>query len=93
MTNWFEEFLVVLAYSRRTQWAIGLGMVSFVVILAAGDYFAGHLSFQGIFTPLSDPVREALLGRYDKAAWSSLGGFLVLAVKCYRKDRKRLLAL
>jgi Na+-transporting NADH:ubiquinone oxidoreductase subunit NqrE len=91
--SWFEEFLVVLAYSQRTQWAIGLGMVSFVVILTVGDYFAGHLSLQGMFAPLSDAVREALLGRYDKSAWSSLGAFLLLAVKCYRKDRKRLLAL
>lgn len=47
MMNWVEEFLVVLAYSKRTQWAIGLGIASFVVILATADYFAGHLSLQG----------------------------------------------
>ena len=93
MMNWVEEFLVVLAYSKRTQWAIGLGIASFVVILAAGDYFAGHLSLQGVLAPMSDAVREAVLGRYDKAAWSSLGAFLLLAFKCYRKDRKRLLTL
>lgn len=91
--NWIEELMVVLAYSKRTQWAIGLGIASFVVILAAGDYVADHLSLQGVFAPISDAVREAVLGQYEKAAWSSLGAFLGLAFKCYRKDRKRLLTL
>lgn len=87
--NWVEEILVILAYSQRTQWAIGLGFASFVVILAAGNYFAGHLSLEGVFAPMSDTV----LRRYDRAAWSSLGAFLLLAFKCYRKDRKRFLTL
>jgi len=91
--TWLEEFLVVLAYSRRTQLAIGLGAISFVVILAVGDYFVSGLNFPGIFAPMAEAVREALLGRYEKAAWSSLSGFLLIAFKCYRKDKKRLLSL
>jgi membrane associated rhomboid family serine protease len=93
MMAWFEESLVILAYSKRTQLAIWLGVISFVLILAMGDYFVGRLSFQGMLAPLTDVVREALLNRYEKAAWLSLGGFMLLAIKFYRKDRKRLLAL
>lgn len=91
--SWFDEFLVVLAHSSRTQWAIGLGLVSFIATLVLGNYLVSHLSFQGILSPLAEAVREALRDRYDKAAWSSLGAFFLVAVKCYRKDRKRLLAL
>lgn len=91
MLVWLEEFLVILAYSKRTQLAILLGVTSFVSILAAGEYFVGRVNFHGALAPLTDVVREALLGRYDKAAWASLGAFMLLAIKNYRKDRKKLL--
>lgn len=90
--SWFEEFLVVLAHSSRTQWAISLGIVSSIATLVMGNYLVSHLSFHGVLAPLAETVREALQDRYDKAAWSSLAAFFLLAVKCYRKDRKRLLA-
>lgn len=93
MMAWLDEFLFVLAYSKRTQWAIWLGAISFAVILVAGEHFVGGLNFHGPLSPLTDVVRETLLDRYDKAAWSSLGAFLLLATKCYRRDRKRVLAL
>lgn len=88
-----EELLLVLAYSKRTQWAIVLGIVGFVIVMVAGDYFVSHLAFEGFLAPMTGPVRQALIGRYDHAAWSILGSFLFLAFKCYRKDRKRLFAL
>lgn len=88
-----EEFLLVLAYSKRTQWAIVLGAVGFVIVMVAGDYFVSHLAFEGFLAPMTEPIRQAFIGRYDKAAWSVLGSFLFLAFKCYRKDRKRLFAL
>lgn len=93
MATWFEEFLWVLAYSKRTQWAIYLGVIGFFTTLAAGKYFVGQLVFEGFLAPLTEAVRDALIGRYDKAAWSILGSFLILAFKCYQKDRKRLMAL
>lgn len=92
MLVWLEEFLVVLAYSKRSQLAILLGVMSFVSILAAGDYFTGRASFHGVLAPLSYILREALLHRYDKAAWASLGAFMLLAIKIYRKDRKKFLS-
>lgn len=89
---WFDEFLVVMAYSKRTQFAIWMGMISFIVILTLGEHFAGNMNLQGFLAPLTAVIREALLDRYDKAAWSSLGGCLLLAIKCYKKDKKRLLS-
>lgn len=91
MLEWFEEFLVILAHSKRTQLAILLGVTSFISILAAGEYFVGRVNIHGALAPLTDVVREALLGRYEKAAWASLGAFMLLAIRGYRKDRKKLL--
>lgn len=88
-----EEFLVVLAYSRRTQWALWLGVIAFAVILMAGTYFADHLSFQGLLAPVTAPLREVVAGVYEIVAWGALGMCLTLAVKSYMKDRKRLLDL
>lgn len=90
---WFDEFLIFMAYSKRTQFAIWMGMISFVVILALGEHLVSNLNLQGLLAPLTAVMREALLDRYDKAAWSSLGGFLLLAIKFYRKDRKILLSM
>ena len=91
--SWLEELIVVLAYSRRTQLAIWLGFISFFAILIAGDYFVGSLSLDGPLAPLTSTIREVLMDRYYKAAWVSLCGFLLLAVKSYRKDRKKILGI
>lgn len=91
MLEWFEEFLVILAHSKRTQLAILLGVTSFISILAAGEYLVGRVNIHGALAPLTDVVREALLGRYEKAAWACLGASMLLAIKGYRKDRKKLL--
>jgi hypothetical protein len=87
------EFLVVVSYSTGTQWALVVGMLSFVGLMLAGEYFVGRLQFEGLLAPLTEVVREHLFRRYDAAAWSALGGCLLVAAKRYRKDRKRLLAL
>ena len=56
--GWLEEGLMVLAYSKRTQVAIVLGVTSFMVISATGEYFVGRVNLQGIFAPLTDMIRE-----------------------------------
>lgn len=91
MREALEEFLVVLAYSTKTQLAVIFGLAFFVGTMVAGDYFIGHLEIHGILAPLTDVVREKIVHRYDKVAWAILVSFLFLAVKCYKKDRKRLL--
>jgi hypothetical protein len=70
-----------------------LGVVFFFVITLVGDSLASRIEFQGVFASIADVVREKIVQRYDKAAWFSLVSFLLLAVKSYRKDRKRLLQL
>lgn len=89
----FEEIFMVIAYSARTQLAIFLGALSFIGILLAGDYFASHFELHGLFAPMRDVIRENIVHRYDKAAWLALGSFWLLAFKCYKEDRKRLLQL
>lgn len=88
---WFEEFIIVLAYSGRTQLAIFFGVMFFFSTLILGDLFSSSLVPHGVLAPLADSIRPIILHRYEHAAWGILLGFLLLAVKCYRKDRKRLL--
>lgn len=90
---WLEEFVYVLAYSRKTQWVIVMGLVFFLMAKALGAHVVAGLEFHGLLAPLTEPVREIFHGRYDKLAWTTMGGFLVLAFRTYRKDRKRFLML
>ena len=53
MKDWLAEILVVLAYSSRTQFAIVLGMVSFVGLMEAGDYFVGRIELHGALAHLA----------------------------------------
>lgn len=93
MREALEEFLIVLAYSTKTQMAVLVGLTFCIGILMAGDYFSSHLALHGPLAPLTEMIREKIAHRYDKVAWATLGSFLVLAFKCYKKDRKRLLYL
>lgn len=90
MREALEEFLIVLAYSTKTQLAVLFGLVFFVTTMAAGHYFAAEVQIPGMYSSLADVVREKISHRYDKVAWACLISFSLLAIKCYRKDRKRI---
>lgn len=91
MSDWFEEVWVVLCHSRKMQLAIAFGVFFFVGIMVLGQVLVGGLELHGPLAALTDVVRDELMHRYDKAAWAALGSFALLAVKTYRKDRRRLL--
>lgn len=93
MREALEEFLVVLAYSTKTQLVILCGLGLFVGTMASGNYFTGHLEIHGILAPLTKVIREKIAHRYDKIAWAIMISFLFLAARCYKKDRKRLFGL
>jgi len=89
--KWTDEFLVVLAYSSKTQLAIIFAFVFFFGTLLLGHYFVSITTFHGVLAPMTDVIRAKLEHRYDKVAWGLLFAFTMLAVKCYKKDRKRFL--
>jgi hypothetical protein len=93
MRDWFSEVLVVFCHSTRTQIAIALGLIFFAGTLLMGHVLVGGIDLRGPMAPVADVIRDALMHRYDKAAWMALGGFLLVAIKTYRKDRRRLLGL
>ena len=93
MRDWLAEMWVVLCYSTRTQLALAFGMAFFVGVLLMGDVLVGRFELHGPLAPLTEAIRDALMHRYDKAAWTALGGFLLAAIKTYRKDRRRLLGV
>lgn len=89
----FQEFLFVLAHSKRTQLALVLAVIFPLGVLLLGEYMVGRIAFSGPLAPMTEVVRETLSHRYDKAALVCLLGFLGLAVKSYLRARKRLLQL
>lgn len=90
MKEYFTEILIVIAYSGRTQAAIIFGMVGFIVISLVGDYYLANFQLVGPMAELTDVIKEMFIHRYDKAAWGVLFSCWWLAVKFYRKDRKKL---
>lgn len=93
MSDWFDEIWMVLCHSSRTQLAIAFGLFLFVGVMLMGPVLVGSLELLGPLTALTDIVRDKLMHRYDKAAWVALASFGLLAVKTYRKDRRRLLGV
>ena len=90
MKNWFAEFLVVFSHSKRTQWAIFLGVLGFFAIHLWGDYQLSSFKLSANMDSIGAVIKEKFLRRYDKVALGCLISFFLLAVKLYRKDKKRL---
>jgi hypothetical protein len=87
--GWFAEVLMVLLYSRRSLWALVLGVVSYFAISIIGDHQTANFELHGAMAPLTDVFRDKILSRYDKAAIGCLVASLGMAIKFYRKDRKK----
>jgi len=90
LKEYFSEILYVIAFSKKTQWAVILGAVFFIGISLIGSHLTSSLQFSGPLKGLEDAVAGKLLKRYDKVALFALISFWVLAFKCYRRDKKRL---
>jgi len=89
MKDCFTEILIVIAYSGRTQAAIILGMIGFLIISLVGDYYLTNFELSGTMSAFTDVIKEKLLRRYDKAAWGVLLGFWWMAFKFYHKDKRK----
>lgn len=89
MKEIFTEILYVLAISKRTQWAIILGIVFFIIVSLLGKHMVSTLQFSGPIAGLEGVIGSKLLKHYDKAALFGLLSFWAVAVKCYLRDRKR----
>lgn len=89
MTQRFWEFVAILAFSRRTQWAFLFGLVSFFVIRLLGAFWLNDFELTGTMAPLTETVRSLIDQRYDKAAYACLFSSWALAFKLYRKDKQK----
>lgn len=89
--SFIEELLITFAYSKRAQFAIVFGLVSFIGILLVGHHMANELHFEGMFAPFADAIRPIIEYRYEQVAWGSLVSFWMLAGKIIIKDRKKYL--
>ena len=89
MPSWLVEFISVLAYSKKTQWAIIWGIVFFIGINIAGSFILSNSQGDGILNAISEKYAR----KYDKVAFIALFSFLAIAVKSYRRDRKKFFML
>ena len=85
MPLWMIKFLTVLSMSKRTQWAIILGLTFFIGIHLLGDWVLNHAYLNE--QALHEIIFQKLAKRYDKAATITLISFLILACKFYQKDK------
>lgn len=89
--NIFEELLISLMYSRKAQFALWMGPISFFAILMIGHHLVGNLEFHGPLAPISEAIKPLLLFRYEHIAWGSLISFWLMAGKTLVKDRNKYL--
>lgn len=91
MKDYFWEILYVLGLSKRTQWAIVIGLLGYICIIIIGDYNLNNFHFTGVLEPLSDVAKSKLNSQYEKAALAILCSCWVIAIKFFIKDKKRFL--
>lgn len=89
MAERFWEFVAVLAFSRRTQWAILLGLIAFVGLNLFGDHLLDDFELTGAMKPLNESIKCLIDQRYDRAALACLFSSWALAFKVYCKDKKK----
>lgn len=90
MKDWFLEFLTILAFSRKTQYALIFGMIGYAAISLIGNHILRDFQLTGFYAPFNNMVKDKLIGKYDNAALGCLVSSWLLAIKLYRKDKKRL---
>lgn len=81
---------MVLSRSWRTQAALLLALIAPLSLHLLGLSQVNQIEFHGPLVQLTDPIRDLLMHRYDKAAWFALGAFLLAALKFYKRDRRNL---
>jgi len=93
LREWLLEVWIVLCYSTNTQLVLVVGLLVFLGFPALAEVIVRQIELPGLMAPLSDAIRDKLTHRFDKLAWIALIGFLALAIKSYRRDRRRLIGV
>jgi len=90
MKEWFEELIVVFAYSTRTQVMVFAGILFSLGLLLWGDHLIAKVELSQTMKPMEEMIKQKLYHHYDKAALVVLISSWVAAYKLYKKDKKRL---
>ena len=83
------EFVAILAFSRRTQWVLLLGLIAYIAINRLGNHILSDFELTGTMSPLTESIKGIIDQRYDKAAYACLFSSWAMAFKMYRKDKNR----
>ena len=88
MKDYYTDILIVIAYSGRTQAAIILGIVGFILVDLVGQYSLPNFQLSGHMAGLTEIIKEKFAHKYEKVAWSVVISFWYIAFKLYKKDKK-----
>ena len=62
MKELFWEFMIILEYSKRTQWAVVLGLVSFLSFFVLEDYMVGNINLHSFPPILNGSIHQKKVG-------------------------------
>lgn len=86
----FERFIIVLSHSRKTQTALAVGIVGFLVFMLAARFHVPEPVITGPLAPMNEAIAQIVSYRYVAAAYGTLGSAVLCAIKCFRSDYRRI---
>ncbi len=89
MKAWLYDVISVILFSRKLQWILVIAITGPLIIFIYRDYMLNDFHLVGPLAPMTDVLKEKLKEKYDKAALFCFVSFVALAIKQYRRDKKR----
>ena len=90
MKNLIEEATLIFLCSKRMQYSLIAGVISFITISLLGEWIVSGIQLQGMFSPLTEVIQTKVHHRYEQVAFGSMVSFFLLAIRFYQKDKKRI---
>jgi hypothetical protein len=85
----FERSIIVLSHSWKTRAALVFGIVGFLVFMLAARFHVPEPVLTGQWAPLNEVTAQIVRYRYEALAYGTLGSSVLCAIKCFRRDYRR----
>lgn len=93
MSDRLQEFLVALGYSTKTQWTLAVGVWMSIATWLIGRWWSSTIELTGPLAGLVPVLQNFIQDRYSVVSLLILTSTVLVSVRTYLKDRKRLLQL
>lgn len=89
----FERFIIVLSHSWKTQAALSIGIVGYLVLMVVARFHVPEPVLTGPLAPINEAIAQIVGYRYEAAAYTTLASAVHIAIKCFRRDYRRMFGL